>query len=147
MAMMVIDRGARCEVKALAQRIKDAQTAEIAKMKAARQQLAGSPDSPAPPPDPHMMADLAKMMTLSGAELDSMFLREMIPHHAAGLPPSHRSLPRLQRADMRQLALDIFSAQSKEIGEMHELLEAGPASDGGTGDDIRSDGGDAAVGQ
>ena len=147
MATMVIEKGAHAEVKALAQRIKDAQTAEIAKMKAARQQIAGSPDSPSPPPDQQMMAEMAKLMTLSGAALDILFLQEMIPHHAAGLSPSHRALPRLQRPDMGQLALDIFSAQSKEIGEMHDLLDAGSAADGGIGDAAQSGGGDAAVGQ
>jgi uncharacterized protein (DUF305 family) len=132
MATMVIDRGARAEVKALAQSIKNAQTAEITMMRAARQALTGQPDSPAPPADPHMDADMMAMMGLSGAALDMRFLMEMIPHHAAGLPPAHRGRPNLQRSDLRQLALDIFAAQSREIGEMHDMLALG--ADGGVTD-------------
>lgn len=135
-ATMVIARGARADVKALAQSIKDAQTAEIATMRAARQALTGQADSPAPPPDPHMDTDMAAMMALSGQALDTRFLTEMIPHHAAGLPPAHRGRPNLQRADMRQLALDIFSAQARAIGEMHTMLSQagdGGLSDAGTG--------------
>lgn len=132
MANMVIERGARADVKALAQSIKDAQTAEIATMQAARQALTGQANSPAPPPDPHMDADMTAMMALSGTALDTRFLTEMIPHHAAGLPPAHRGRPNLQRPDMRKLALDIFAAQSREIGEMHDMLQQG--ADGGVKD-------------
>jgi uncharacterized protein (DUF305 family) len=122
MATMVIDRGSRTEVKALAQSLKDAQTTEIAMMRAARQALTGQADSPAPPPDPHMDADMTAMAGLSGAPLETRFLMDMIPHHAAGLSPAHRGRPDLQRSDLRQLALDIFAAQSREIGEMHDML-------------------------
>jgi uncharacterized protein (DUF305 family) len=134
MATMEIERGARADVKAMAQQIKTAQMAEIAKMRNARQQLAGSAESPPLPPDPHMMADMAAMMTLSGGALDQRFVLEMIPHHAAGLPPAHRGRPHLQRADLRQMALDIFSAQASEIGEMKKMLGQGVSGDGGTGD-------------
>jgi uncharacterized protein (DUF305 family) len=134
MATMELERGARADVKAMAQQIETAQMAEIAKMRDARQQLAGSADSPPLPPDPHMVADMAAMMTLSGAALDQRFLLDMIPHHAAGLPPAHRGRPHLQRADLRQMALDIFSAQAREIGEMKKMLDQGVSGDGGTGD-------------
>lgn len=136
MATIVLDAGQSPAVKALAQSIKDAQTAEIALMRAARQTLTGQSDSPAPPADPHMDADMAAMMALSGAALDRQFLVEMIPHHAAGLPAAHRGRPNLHRPDMRQLALDIFSAQAQEIGAMHALLDQN--GDGGIRDGAAS---------
>jgi len=132
MANMIVERGQRADVKTLAQSIKDAQTNEIAQMRSARQALTNVADSPAAPPDSHMMADQAAMMALSGEALDRHFLEEMIPHHAAGVPVAHRGRPRLQRADMKELALKIFAAQAREIGEMHTMWRQG--QDGGAPD-------------
>lgn len=131
MADMVIDKGASNDVKSLARMISEAQTSEIALMKSARRGL-GVPEAPAPPPaDPLMQADMQRMRTLTGTALDRMFLDEMIPHHASGLPTAHRAIPNLVRAEMRALARDIFNAQADEIGEMHALLSK-ESRDGGT---------------
>jgi uncharacterized protein (DUF305 family) len=128
MADEVIARGQDARVLAMAQEMREAQTAEIASMQAARRELTGSPDSPAPPPDAHLEADLRLLRSLSGRALDQQFLDDMIPHHAAGLAPAHRALPNLRRADLQQLAQDIVEAQAREVGEMKDLLEgeAGP---------------------
>ena len=78
-----------------------------------------------PPPihDPVMEREMALMRTLSGAELDRMLLREMIPHHASGLEPAHRAHPVLRRDELSELASDILDAQAREVGTMHGLLE------------------------
>jgi uncharacterized protein (DUF305 family) len=133
MADMVIAKGSASDLKAMAQMIKTSQTAEISLMRTARQALTGSADSPPPPADPHMDADMARMMTLAGDALDRMFIEEMIPHHAAGLPTAHRSKAHLARADMRKLADDIYDAQAKEIGDLERMREAASA-DGGVAD-------------
>jgi uncharacterized protein (DUF305 family) len=131
MADLVIAKGADAEVKTLATTIKTTQTKEIADMKAVRRELRAS-ESPTPaPPDPLMVAEMARMQTLAGAALDRMFLEEMIPHHAAGVPTAHRSLAHLRREDMRELARDIFNAQADEIGDMHDMLEQMKGRDGG----------------
>jgi uncharacterized protein (DUF305 family) len=130
---MVIAKGSASDLKAMAQMIKTSQTAEISLMRTARQALTGSADSPPPPADPHMDADMARMMTLAGDALDRMFIEEMIPHHAAGLPTAHRSKAHLARADMRKLADDIYDAQAKEIGDLERMREAASA-DGGVAD-------------
>lgn len=131
MANMVIDRGRPGNVRDLARQIRDTQAEEITKMKSARQMLTGSAESPPVPPDAHAEGDMARMMSVSGAELERLFLLEMIPHHAAGLPPAHRARPFLVRSDMQQLRQDIFDAQSREIGEMEMMLEEVRGTDGG----------------
>lgn len=52
-----------------------------------------------------------------------MFLLEMIPHHAGGLPPAHRGRLHVQEC-LSDLADAIYTNQSKEIGEMITILEA-----------------------
>ena len=62
------------------------------------------------------------MMAATGTELDRIFLTEMIPHHAAGLPIAHRSVPHVQNEQLRTLAAHMYQAQSEEIGAMQSLL-------------------------
>jgi uncharacterized protein (DUF305 family) len=123
MAEQVLARGSRADVKAFAQKAKDDQTREIAQMKTARKELTGSDAVPPPPPDSHMDAEMAMMMQMSGAELDRMFLEDMIPHHAGAISVAHRAKYSLQRPDMKDLAKMIFDMQSKEIGELHAMLD------------------------
>lgn len=123
MADQVIARGASAEVKALASQIRTAQMKEIMEMQAIRVARGVAAEPPPPPADPHMLMDMTAMKALSGVALDRKFLEEMIPHHAAGLPPAKRARPHLMTAEAKKLARDIFDAQSMEIGEMHFLLD------------------------
>lgn len=124
MANEEIARGASADVKAMATMMRDAQTAEVETMTKSRRALTGSSEPPEPPHDQHMMDDMAAMHDMSGAELDQMFLEEMIPHHAAALPTSHRANPHLTRPELKTLADKMFIAQGQEIGEMSSMLEA-----------------------
>lgn len=123
MADMLLQRGAKSELKSMAQQMKDTQNQEITLMKSARQQLTGSPETPADT-DPHMQADMEHMKSLAGAELDRMFLQDMIPHHAGAIEMAHRALPNLKRSDMRTLAMSIVASQAKEVGKLQEMLNS-----------------------
>lgn len=124
MAQMELDKGTRAEVKALVQRIKDAQTVEIALLKRARQTLTGQAEIPPPPTDAHMQQDMATMQAMTaGPDVDAMFLTDMIPHHAEGISIAHRALPNLSRTDVRQNASEVVATQAKEIGEMQALRQ------------------------
>ncbi len=132
MAEQVLERGESMEVRALAQRIVDEQTEELQTLEAAVSAIGSAQAAPPEtPPDPHTEADMEFMQTLSGAELDEMFLLDMIPHHAAGLPPAHRARPRLSREELQTMATNIFENQAEEIGEMRGLLEEMGVSEAG----------------
>lgn len=123
MAEHVLAHGENGEVKALAERIKTAQTREIETMQAVREQLTGEANPDPMPPDPHMEPEMQQMMAASGLELDLMFLEEMIPHHAGGLPTAHRAKPHVENAELAAMSDDIYHAQAEEIGVMQRLLE------------------------
>lgn len=121
MSQMEIDKGTLADVKALAQRFKDDQTAEITLLTNARAALTGSATVPTPPTDAHMDADMAAMMAATGAEMDAMFLDDMIPHHSEGISIAHRALPSLTRDEVKGNANSVISKQATEIGEMQAL--------------------------
>lgn len=123
MAELAIANGS-AHVKQMATMMRDSQQGEVDTMLAVRLEIAGSATVPEPPHDPIMMAHMEHMKALAGAELDQMFLEQMIPHHAAGIPSAHRANPHLERAELKKLASDIFNAQAREIGEMESMLEA-----------------------
>ena len=123
MAQMELDKGTRANVKAVAQRIKDMQVQEITVLTNARQALTGSATVPTPPVDAHMDLDEKLIDKATGAQMDSLFLDNMIPHHAEGISIAHRALPNLQRADVRDNAINVVATQAKEAGEMQALRQ------------------------
>ena len=122
MAKEEIARGASSDVVAMATMMRDAQMTEVDTMTASRKALTGIAEPTAPPDDPVMMAQMAMMKTLSGANLDQMFLELMIPHHGSALPTSHRAKPHLKRVELQVFADKMFVAQGEEIGAMNALL-------------------------
>ncbi len=141
MALEVIERGSNADVKAMAQKMIDVQRAEVLTLETVRAQLSGT--VPLPPVDVHAEIEMESIGSASGTKLDEMFLLEMIPHHAAGLAPAHRSLPFLESAELQQMASDMMKAQATEIGEMHALLRKlgamGAGEDMGASDPARPD--------
>jgi len=123
MAEHEIAHGADPDVVAMAQHMKDSQTAEVQLMTDKRAELAGSAEPSTPPEDPHMMVEMRQMKAMEGAELDRMFLAEMIVHHASALPTSHRAQPHVKDPELRRLADSMFDAQAAEIGEMQRMLD------------------------
>lgn len=131
MAEEQIDRGENAQVRAMAQAVVEDQTREVDLLRQALAELGGGDDPSRQPEDPHVQADMGAMSMLPGAALDEMFLLDMIPHHAAGLPVAHRAQSTLQREDLRRLANDIADAQAREVGEMHAMLEELGITDAG----------------
>lgn len=132
MADMELERGQDAEVKAMAEKMKADQSEEIETLLRIRDELTGCTNVTSFP-DPHMRRDMKMMMETSGAELDRMFVDDMIPHHAGALVFTHNALPNLKNAELQALARMIIDAQSMEIGDMHMMkmkLEAG-SGDGG----------------
>ena len=121
MAEMELEKGTRPEVQTIAQRIKDMQMQEIQLLLAARQQLTGHSRVPRPPRDRHNERDMRELQAATGAAVDSLFIRDMIPHHAEGISIAHRALPNLRRPDLVQNAKDVIRTQAMEIGEMQAL--------------------------
>jgi HK97 family phage prohead protease len=72
------------------------------------------------------MADMTSMAgqlePLSGQKFDILFMQLMIQHHQAAIAMSELAPDRAKQADLKTLASDIISAQTKEIDEMTTWL-------------------------
>ncbi len=117
-AKEVLARGATTPaVKTLVEGIITAQEKEIADMKTWYQAWYSTPYTPSGKYQP-MMRDLAK---LSGAELDKVFLEDMIMHHMGAIMMAHSVQGVTEHKEIETLSQNIIESQSKEIRLMRQL--------------------------
>jgi len=64
----------------------------------------------------------ASLEKLKGAEFEASFLQQMIQHHRSGVEMAKMVADHTQRAELRQLAEKIISAQEQEIEQMTKWL-------------------------
>src|SRR6266550_2034413 len=64
----------------------------------------------------------ASLEPLKGAEFEQSFLQQMIQHHRSALEMAKMVADHTQRAELRQFAEKIISAQTQEIGQMTKWL-------------------------
>ena len=117
-AKEVLARGATTpEIKTLVEGIVTAQEKEIADMKIWYQAWYGTPYTPSGKYQP-MMRDLSKQ---SGAELDKVFLEDMIMHHMGAIMMAHSVQGVTEHTEVETLSKNIIESQSKEIRLMRQL--------------------------
>lgn len=131
MAKVEVEKGKNADVKALAQRIIDAQTAEIEQLTAIGKDIGASPSMEMTGPMGSMMGvpmttEMSKMagMVAASPNVDMMFLQMMIPHHASAIGMANEEQQNGANADLVALAKKIIKDQAKEIGEMQSLLDS-----------------------
>lgn len=115
-------------VRALAQRIKDAQDPEIDQMTALLSAWGESTAMDSDADHSSMMSgmlsleDLADLSRLLGADFDRAWIEAMIAHHEGAIQMAQDVLDSGANVDMRSLAEKIISGQQAEIDEMRALL-------------------------
>lgn len=127
MANLALERTKRPEVLALANAIIESQQKEIEAMRAWHTQWFGSA-----PTDTHMGAmhmdgmtgDQEALKALSGPEFDREFVTQMIPHHEMAVMMAQMLAAATERPEMKQLASDIISSQTREIDMMRGWLKS-----------------------
>ena len=133
MAEMADDAASSPEVRDLAERIKAAQGPEIETMQGWLEDWGVEEDSHGGDHGhgsdsgmPGMMsdADLDDLGRTGGNGFDRMFLTMMIAHHEGAIEMAETELADGEDADVKALARDIRTAQTKEIAEMRRLLRS-----------------------
>ena len=124
MAQLALERTKRPEMRSLATGIIEAQTREIADMRAWYQAWYGS----APASAGHgmhmgsMEGDMAALSAVSEAQFDREFIEQMIPHHEMAVVMARMLAAGTERAEMEVLADQIIASQSREIEMMRSWL-------------------------
>jgi uncharacterized protein (DUF305 family) len=120
--------GASDTVRALAERIKDAQDPEIDQMKALLSAWGQSMTMDSDVDHSTMMSgmltldELASLSQLRGSEFDAAWLEAMIAHHEGAIQMAQDVLENGTNSDIRTLSEAIVSGQQAEIEEMQSLL-------------------------
>ncbi len=124
MAELALTRARRPEIKALARRIIDSQSREIAQMRQWYRQWYGSE---VPTRDvgtghgmgmgmPGMDTSLAGLK--SAPEFDRAFIAQMIPHHRMGVMMAAHAEGNTRHPQLRELEAAMVRVQSQEIAQM-----------------------------
>lgn len=131
MARAVGTRGTSTEVRQMLDGMIRAQSAEIDSMKAWRARwYPDAPATPAPPAEHAAMMgmhmDMGAFENATGADLDRVFLLDMIPHHAGAITMAAEAQKKSERPEIVALSRAIIVEQAREIADMQRLLEATP---------------------
>ncbi len=120
-AKEVIERGGSTpEIKTLAENIIIAQETEIAAMKQWYMDWYGEVYEEKPEDYKPMMRELAE---LAGAELDAVFLQDMIMHHMGAIMMAKSVQPYIEHPEITDLTAAIMTTQAIEIELMQKLLQ------------------------
>ena len=115
---VLVRGGSTPEMQELAENIIVAQEAEIAAMKAWYRDWYGVEYAD----NGEYMPMMRELENLSGAELDRVFLEDMIGHHMGAIMMARSVQPYIEHDEMAELAQNIVSTQSAEIAQMRLLL-------------------------
>jgi uncharacterized protein (DUF305 family) len=123
MAKMAQGKITNKSLKALVAKIPGDQQKEIDQMKAWRDQwYSGAPPAEnmqMPGMSASMNMDMSHMQTMKpGKDYDLMFIDMMIPHHEGAVTMSQEALAKAEHPEIKTLAQQIITAQTKEIDDM-----------------------------
>lgn len=118
-AQVILEKSENEDLKALAQDIVDAQTAEIEQMETWGKDWFGE-EFKASEDYEEMMPDLSE---LEGEELDQAFIEGMIAHHQMAIMMAMHLQMITDREELEELAENIIEAQSTEVEMMGEWLK------------------------
>ena len=125
MAKIALTRSKRPEVLSLANGIIEAQQREIDDMREWYESWFGST-----PPEGEtgmihmggMEGDITVLASISDAEFDREFVKQMIPHHEMAIMMAQMLQSATSRSEMKTLADNIITSQSREIEMMRSWL-------------------------
>lgn len=115
MAKYVDNEAPHDEIKKLANSIITSQSQQISDL----QNIAIAQGYNLQPPDPQMLDDMTAMLKgKTGADLEKQFMSDMIKHHQAALDMAKPAATNASNADIKQIASNIITEQTKEIDQL-----------------------------
>lgn len=125
--LMAVEMGRACEkyathksLRTLGRNIIKTQTHEIAQMQSWLRLWYGKTHTPQL--DKESKAQVKHLASLRGKEFEIAFMREMIPHHCMALQMAKPVKQQAYHQELRQLAAQIISGQTKEIAQMTDWM-------------------------
>ncbi|MEK9160205.1 MAG: DUF305 domain-containing protein [Patescibacteria group bacterium] len=116
---ITLEKSTNAELKALAQNIIDAQTAEIAKMEAWGAEWFGTSFKASD----DYMAMMSDLSDLEADELDQTYIAGMIEHHEGAIMMAEQIKEITERSELLELADAIIESQTNEVTLLKSWLE------------------------
>lgn len=120
MAEACVDRAIHEPLADMCQSIVTSQSAEIERMQGWLDEWYGLAHEPAMTPG--MMAQMERLVVLSGERFEIRFMKTMIRHHRQAIVEAEGCRDRAWHSDLAGLCRDIIAAQSAEIRQMQQWL-------------------------
>jgi uncharacterized protein (DUF305 family) len=131
MAEFAATRASSSKVKALAERIRQAQATEVDRIaewltdwqsRGATMPPHGHTDEAPDVPGMMSLEEMAELEHAHGREFDRLFLSMMIRHHQGAIQLAQQETTRGASAEAKRVAQNVSTTQSSEIREMKQLL-------------------------
>jgi uncharacterized protein (DUF305 family) len=122
MAEVALRNAEHKEIKQLSRNIISTQRAEIAKLKAIKQQEFGTSEAPMEMSTQEMqMMGMTEPDELANEDpFDKGFIDAMIPHHRSAISMAQVALEESENPKIREIARNIVGAQKREIAQMQQ---------------------------
>jgi uncharacterized protein (DUF305 family) len=118
---------AHAPLKQAAKKIVENHTKEIAQLRQWRDQWypgAAPAENMQMPGMASMNMDMSHMQTMSGQQLDMMFIDMMIPHHEGAIAMAQDALQKAEHQEIKDLAQKMANEQQKEIAQLKQWKQA-----------------------
>ena len=127
MSKIALERSKRPEILSLAKNIIESQQKEIDDMQSWYQSWFGAVTPEGGMGGMHMggmEGDVDVLNSISTADFDKEFVTQMIPHHEMAIMMAQMLQASTERPEMKQLAQNIITSQSREIEMMRSWVKA-----------------------
>lgn len=117
------DKFMHTELKDMAKKMVEDQEREIAQMKQWRDQWypgAAPAENLQMPGMSSMSMDMTHMQTVSGKQLERMFIDMMIPHHQGAIEMARDAMAKAEHQEIKDLAQKMITGQQKEIDQLQQ---------------------------
>jgi uncharacterized protein (DUF305 family) len=123
MAEVELAHGRWEPVMQLAQQIKASRKADVEALRKVRARSSNQAPQQNRPPE-QARDELLHLEAARGAEVDHLFLSEMIAHDEVGLAVARARLPRIQDPEVRKIAEDYVAREEREVESLRAMLDA-----------------------
>ncbi|MCX5302779.1 DUF305 domain-containing protein [Streptomyces sp. NBC_00160] len=119
-AQTCVDKATRADLKGLCQKIEDAQSEEISKLRSHLKAWYSSDETPSVPANTKPMLD--KLSGLSGRAFDVEVSRDFIQHHREFLPEADKCRKHARHEELRVMCDKMYKDQSEEIDQFEAVI-------------------------
>lgn len=131
MGLMALEKGERKEIRKLGEDLVQDETKDLVQMAKWRGENYSSVPKATSASDQKM--DLSSLETVSGAQFDQAFLRQVSQHHESGIQMVQNAVPNLKKGEIKRFAEKVLKEEKDEQKEIAALMKDSSKMSGRSG--------------